>query len=32
MCFDYVEHNFIFATLEKFGYGKEFTKWITTLT
>ena len=29
--FDSVEHNFIFASLERFGFGDEFTEWIRTL-
>ena len=29
--FDSVEHNFIFASLERFGFGDELIKWIRTL-
>ena len=29
--FDSVNHNFIFATLEKFSFGPEFIQWIKTL-
>ena len=29
--FDSVEHNFIFASLKRFGFGGEFIKWIRTL-
>ena len=29
--FDSVDHNFIFATLNKFGYGSDFIQWIKTL-
>ena len=29
--FDSVEHNFIFASLKRFGLGDEFIKWIRTL-
>ena len=29
--FDSVEHNFIFESLKRFGFGDEFIKWITTL-
>ena len=29
--FDSVNHNFIFATLEKFGFGPEFIQWVKTL-
>ena len=28
--FDSVDHNFIFATLNKFGFGKDFIQWIKT--
>ena len=29
--FDSLQHNFIYATLEKFGFGEDFIKWIRTL-
>ena len=29
--FDSLEHNFIYATLEKFGFGEDFIQWIRTL-
>ena len=29
--FDSVEHNFIFASLKRFGFGVEFIEWIRTL-
>ena len=29
--FDSVNHNFIFATLERFGFGPEFIHWVKTL-
>ena len=29
--FDSVNRNFIFATLEKFGFGPEFIQWVKTL-
>ena len=29
--FDSVDHNFIFATLNKFGFGSDFIQWIKTL-
>ena len=29
--FDSIEHNFIFATLSKFGFGKDFIQWIKTV-
>ena len=29
--FDSSEHNFIYATLEKFGFGEDFIQWIRTL-
>ena len=29
--FDSVEHNFVFASLKRFGFGDEFIKWIRTL-
>ena len=29
--FDSVGHNFIFATLNKFGFGSDFIQWIKTL-
>ena len=29
--FDSVNHDFIFATLEKFGFGPEFIQWVKTL-
>ena len=29
--FDSVDHNFIFASLEKYGFGPDFIKWIKTL-
>ena len=29
--FDSVNHNFIFATSEKFGFGPEFIQWVKTL-
>ena len=29
--FDSAEHNFIFASLKRFGFGDEFIKWIRTL-
>ena len=29
--FDSVDHTFLFSTLEKFGFGFEFIKWIKTL-
>ena len=29
--FDFAEHNFIFASLKRFGFGDEFIKWIRTL-
>ena len=29
--FDSVEHSFIYATLEKFGFGGNFIQWIRTL-
>lgn len=29
--FDSVDHNFIFATLKKFGFGSDFIQWIMTL-
>ena len=29
--FDSVDHNFIFATLNKFGFGSDFILWIKTL-
>ena len=28
--FDSIEHNFIFATIEKFGFGPEFIRWRKT--
>ena len=28
--FDSVEHNFIFASLKKFGFGEDFIRWIKT--
>ena len=28
--FDSVEHNFVFATLKKFGFGDSFIKWVRT--
>ena len=29
--FDSIEHNFLFATLAKFGFGLDFIKWIKVL-
>ena len=29
--FDSLEHNFLFATLVKFGFGSDFIKWIRVL-
>ena len=29
--FDSLEHNFLFATLTKFGFGPDFIKWIKVL-
>ena len=29
--FDSVDHNFIFASLEKYGIGPDFIQWIKTL-
>ena len=29
--FDSVDHNFIFASLEKYGFGPDFIQWIKTL-
>ena len=29
--FDSVDHNFIFASLEKYGFGSDFIQWIKTL-
>ena len=29
--FDLLEHNFLFPTLEKFGFGPDFIKWIKVL-
>ena len=29
--FDSLEHNFIYATLKKFGFGEDFIQWIRTL-
>ena len=29
--FDSVDHNFIFASLNKFGFGSDFIQWIKTL-
>ena len=29
--FDSAEHNFIFASLKRFGFGVEFIEWIRTL-
>ena len=29
--FDSVDHNFIFASLEKYGFGSDFIQWIETL-
>ena len=29
--FDSLEHSFIFATLTRFGFGKDFIQWIRTL-
>ena len=29
--FDSLEHNFIYATPEKFGFGEDFIQWIRTL-
>ena len=29
--FDSVDHNFIYATLKKFGFGSDFIQWIKTL-
>ena len=29
--FDSVDHNFIFATLNKFDFGSDFIQWIKTL-
>ena len=29
--FDFVNHNFIFSTLKKFGFGSDFIHWIKTL-
>ena len=29
--FDSLEHNFLFATLAKFGFGPDFIKWIEVL-
>ena len=29
--FDPLEHNFIFATLTRFGFGQEFIQWELTL-
>ena len=31
MAFDSVGHNFIFASLKRFGFGDEFIEWIRTL-
>ena len=28
--FDSVEHNFIFASLKKFGFGEDFIRWVKT--
>ena len=30
--FDSVEHNFVFATLKKFGFGDSFIKWVRTFS
>ena len=30
--FDSVDHNFIYATLKKFGFGSDFIQWIKTLS
>ena len=29
--FDSVDHNFVFASLEKYGFGPDFIQWIKTL-
>ena len=29
--FDYVDYNFMYASLKKFGFGKDFVQWIKTL-
>ena len=29
--FDSADHNFIYASLKKFGFGKDFVQWIKTL-
>ena len=29
--FDSVDHNFIFVSLEKYGFGPDFIQWIKTL-
>ena len=29
--FDSIEHKFIFATLQSFGFGPEFIQWVNTL-
>ena len=29
--FDSVDHKFIFASLEKYGFGPDFIQWIKTL-
>ena len=29
--FDSVDHNYIYASLKKFGFGKDFVQWIKTL-
>ena len=29
--FNSVDHNFIFASLEKYGFGSDFIQWIKTL-
>ena len=31
MAFDSIEHNFLFATLTKYGFGSNFIQWIKTL-
>ena len=30
IAFDSVEHNFIFASLKKFGFGEDFIRWVKT--